>query len=65
MLSNCTYGVHPHALRHAFCKELVNKGVDISTVADLCGHVDINVAKRYSKLTERDLVTAKESVSSF
>lgn len=53
MLSN--YGVHPHALRHTFAKELVNKGVDISTVADLCGHADINVTRRYSKPTEKDL----------
>lgn len=56
MLSN--YGVHPHALRHTFAKELVSKGVDISTVADLCGHADINVTRRYSKPTERDLEKA-------
>ncbi len=52
MLSN--YGVHPHALRHTFARELVSKGVDLSTVADLCGHADINVTRRYSKPTEKD-----------
>jgi integrase/recombinase XerD len=56
MLSN--YGVHPHALRHTFARELVSKGVDLSTVADLCGHADINVTRRYSKPTERDLEAA-------
>lgn len=56
MLSN--YSVHPHALRHTFARELVSKGVDLSTVADLCGHADINVTRRYSKPTEKDLETA-------
>ncbi|MGC7873716.1 tyrosine-type recombinase/integrase [Desulfosporosinus sp. SYSU MS00001] len=56
MLSN--YGIHPHALRHTFCKELVSKGIDISTVADLAGHADINVTRRYSKPTEKDLEEA-------
>ena len=56
MLSN--YGVHPHALRHTFVKELVSKGIDISTVADLAGHADINLTRRYSKPTERDLEAA-------
>jgi len=56
MLSN--YGSHPHALRYTFAKELVGNGVDISTVADLCGHADINVTRRYSKPTERDLEAA-------
>jgi integrase/recombinase XerD len=56
MLSN--YGVHPHALRHTFARELVSKGVDLCTVADLCGHADINVTRRYSKPTERDLKVA-------
>lgn len=56
MLNN--YNVHPHELRHTFTKELVSKGVDISTVADLCGHADINVTRRYSKPTERDLELA-------
>jgi integrase/recombinase XerD len=56
MLSN--YNVHPHALRHTFVKELVSKGIDISTVADLAGHADINVTRRYSKPTEKDLEAA-------
>lgn len=49
------YGVHPHELRHTFCRELVGSGVDIATVADLAGHSDINVTRRYSKPSARDL----------
>jgi integrase/recombinase XerD len=58
------FGVHPHELRHTFAKELVSKGIDISTVADLCGHSDINVTRRYSKPTERDLEIAIDKVFS-
>jgi integrase/recombinase XerD len=41
------YHVNPHKLRHTFCKQLINNGVDIHTVAKLAGHKDINVTKRY------------------
>ena len=41
------YNVNPHKLRHTFCAELVQNGVDLSTVADLAGHADVNVTKRY------------------
>lgn len=52
--------VHPHMLRHTFCRELVQSGVDISTVAELAGHSDINVTRRYSKPTHEDLEHAIE-----
>ncbi|MDT8862981.1 tyrosine-type recombinase/integrase [Alkalihalobacillus sp. MEB130] len=41
------YGVYPHKLRHTFCYDLVRKGVDLSIVAQLSGHSDINVTKQY------------------
>ncbi|MFC4324009.1 tyrosine-type recombinase/integrase [Litchfieldia salsa] len=41
------YNVNPHKLRHTFCTELVQNGIDISTVAELAGHSDVNVTKRY------------------
>jgi integrase/recombinase XerD len=44
------YNVNPHKLRHTFCQELINKGMDISIVAQLAGHDDINITKRYTKL---------------
>jgi integrase/recombinase XerD len=52
------YGVHPHELRHTFSRELVSKGIDISTVAELAGHRDINVTRRYSMPTEKELEDA-------
>lgn len=58
MLKN--QGVHPHQLRHTFCHDLVGSGVDISTVAELAGHSDINVTRRYSKPTEAELERAIE-----
>lgn len=58
------YGVHPHQLRHTFCRDLVTSGVDISTVAELAGHSDINVTRRYSKPTEVELERAIEQAFS-
>ncbi|QQE81552.1 tyrosine-type recombinase/integrase [Alicyclobacillus sp. SO9] len=58
------HGVHPHQLRHTFCHDLVGSGVDISTVAELAGHSDINVTRRYSKPTQAELEKAIEQVFS-
>jgi len=49
------YGVHPHQLRHTFCRELVAAGVDLTTIADLAGHQDINLTRRYTKPSEKEL----------
>jgi integrase/recombinase XerD len=62
MLKN--HGVHPHQLRHTFCHDLVGSGVDISTVAELAGHSDINVTRRYSKPTQAELEKAIEQAFS-
>ncbi|MCL6443259.1 MAG: tyrosine-type recombinase/integrase [Alicyclobacillus sp.] len=56
------YGVHPHMLRHTYCRELVSKGIDIATVAELAGHSDINVTRRYAKPTQDELVQAIDRV---
>ncbi|MDQ0246784.1 integrase/recombinase XerD [Bacillus fengqiuensis] len=52
------YGVNPHKLRHTFCYELIQKGVDLATVAQLAGHSDINVTKRYIQMTSNTLEEA-------
>ncbi|WP_458414458.1 tyrosine-type recombinase/integrase [Schinkia sp. CFF1] len=41
------YNISPHKLRHTFCKDLIEKGLDIAVVAQLAGHNDINITKRY------------------
>lgn len=58
------FGVHPHQLRHTYCRELVGAGVDIATVAELAGHADINVTRRYAKPTARELEQAVEKAFS-
>jgi integrase/recombinase XerD len=52
------YNVNPHKLRHTFCQKLINKGIDIQTVAQLAGHKDINVTKRYANAIEVNLKDA-------
>ncbi|MGM7724823.1 tyrosine-type recombinase/integrase [Metabacillus sp. Hm71] len=49
------YDVNPHKLRHTFCQKLINKGIDIHTVAKLAGHKDVNVTKRYTSDVELNL----------
>lgn len=58
------FGVHPHQLRHTYCRELVGAGVDIATVAELAGHADINVTRRYAKPSAKELEQAIEKVFS-
>lgn len=52
------YEVNPHKLRHTFCYELIQKGVDLATVAQLAGHSDINVTKRYIQMNSNSLEEA-------
>jgi integrase/recombinase XerD len=42
------YDIHPHTLRHTFCRTLVEAGVDLATVAQLAGHETIEVTRRYA-----------------
>jgi integrase/recombinase XerD len=43
------YDVSPHKLRHTFCQNLIDKGIEIQTVSKLVGHKDLNMTKRYIK----------------
>jgi integrase/recombinase XerD len=52
------YNVNPHKLRHTFCQKLINKGIDINTVAKLAGHKDVNVTKRYANMLNPNLEDA-------
>jgi integrase len=44
-------GLRFHDLRHTFATRLVMAGVDIVTVAELLGHKDIKMTRRYSHPT--------------
>lgn len=55
-------GFHPHMLRHTYGRELVSSGVDIATVAELMGHSDVNVTRRYAAPSMKDLEQAVEKV---
>jgi integrase/recombinase XerD len=52
------YNVNPHKLRHTFCQNLINKGIDIHVVAKLAGHKDVNVTKRYAIDLDHNLENA-------
>lgn len=54
------YNIHPHQLRHTYCRELVGSGIDIVIVAELAGHSDINTTRRYSKPSVIELEDAIE-----
>ena len=41
-----------HDLRHTFATRMANAGVDIFTLAELLGHSDIRITKRYAHGTE-------------
>ena len=44
-----------HDLRHDFCSRLVQKGIDLYTVAALAGHKDIRMTQRYAHLSPERL----------
>lgn len=53
-------GVHPHMLRHTYGRELVSSGIDIATVAELMGHSDVNITRRYAAPSLKDIEEAVE-----
>lgn len=44
---------HPHMLRHTFSTHLLNKGMDIATLAELLGHEKLSTTQIYAKITEQ------------
>ncbi|WP_407310539.1 tyrosine-type recombinase/integrase [Desulfosporosinus sp. SB140] len=54
------YEINPHMLRHTRAKSLVDAGVDLSTVAEILGHADINVTRRYTKPTMDEMLKAMD-----
>jgi len=49
---------HAHNFRHLFCINMYEKTGDISVVADLAGHSDINTTRVYTRKTKNELMAA-------
>ncbi len=48
--------VNPHSFRHSFAKRYLNNGGDLATLADILGHTDVLVTKKfYSVFTTEEL----------
>ena len=46
-------GYSIHALRHTFASELLNAGMRLECLQQLLGHHDVEVTRRYARLTDR------------
>ncbi|GAA0083011.1 tyrosine-type recombinase/integrase [Clostridium sp. CTA-6] len=47
---------HNHNLRHLYCRKMISKKIDIATLADLVGHSDINVTRKYLVKSKKELL---------
>lgn len=56
-------GVTPHALRHTFCKMLVDAGESLDRVAALAGHANLNTTARYTRPSLQDLERAVDRIA--
>jgi integrase/recombinase XerC len=54
--------VSPHALRHTFCKNLVDAGVGLEKVAALAGHESLETTRRYCEPSLKDLERVVELI---
>lgn len=53
---------HAHNLRHLYCKNLADRGIDISTIADIAGHQNINTTRIYTRKTKEELLNIIDSI---
>jgi len=53
----------PHDFRHTFISNLFDAGVDISTIAALAGHDDVETTRRYDRRSERTRRNAVERLN--
>jgi len=52
-----------HSLRHSFCKNLLDRRVDITVVAQLARHESLDTTRGYVTPSERDLRLAVEKIN--
>jgi integrase/recombinase XerC len=58
----CLDDPSPHALRHTFCKSLIDAGVGLEQVAALVGHRSLETTRRYCTPSRLDLESAVERI---
>jgi site-specific recombinase XerD len=46
-------GYTVHSLRHTYASELLNAGMRLEVLQQLMGHQDIEMTRRYARLTDR------------
>ena len=56
--------VNPHAFRHAFAREYLSNGGDLSSLADIMGHSDIKVTWASYAIYQTDELKAKHALNS-
>ena len=54
---------HLHNLRHLFCINAIDSGLNISEVAQIVGHSDINTTQIYAAKSANDLMTILNKIS--
>lgn len=50
--------ITPHSLRHTYCKQLAQQGVDIQSIAELAGHSSVDTTRIYVTPSIRELQDA-------
>jgi integrase/recombinase XerD len=55
-------GLSPHVLRHSCGKRLLDAGAQLTEVAEILGHEDLNVTRRYTQPSAADLQRAADRI---